>query len=156
VNLGPARGMSPKYLSPEHLALAKFAVEEASKRGMKVWIADEGSYPSASRAARISAEYPQLTMQGIVADIRIAIAPGQTISIPAPPDTLGALVVDQRAGSAEPLALRDGRLQWTAPPGGRREIVLGAPRLPQFADAVHQPAPTGPIRRTAFTRSSIT
>ena len=124
VNLGPARGMSPKYLSPEHLALAKFAVEEASKRGMKVWIADEGSYPSGFAGGQISAEYPQLTMQGIVADIRIAIAPGQTISIPAPPDTLGALVVDQRAGSAEPLALRDGRLQWTAPPGGRREIVL--------------------------------
>lgn len=28
-----ARGINPKYLSPEHLALTKFAVEEASKRG---------------------------------------------------------------------------------------------------------------------------
>ena len=36
VNFGPARGMSPKYLSPEHLALIKFAVEEARKRGMRV------------------------------------------------------------------------------------------------------------------------
>src|SRR5450759_336702 len=35
VNLGPARGMTPKYLSPDHLALTKFAVEEARKRGMK-------------------------------------------------------------------------------------------------------------------------
>src|SRR6202050_2036704 len=39
VNFGPARGMTPKYLSPEHLALTKFAVEEAKKRGMKVWLA---------------------------------------------------------------------------------------------------------------------
>src|ERR1035441_2269602 len=44
VNLGPARGMTPRYLSPEHLALTKFAIEEARKRGMKVWLADEGSY----------------------------------------------------------------------------------------------------------------
>jgi hypothetical protein len=32
VNLGPARGMTPKYLSPDHLALTKFAIEEARKR----------------------------------------------------------------------------------------------------------------------------
>jgi len=123
-NLAPARGMTPKYFSPEHFALMKFAVEEASKRGMKVWLADEGSYPSGFAGGKISADYPQLTMQGVVADTRISVAPGQTISIPAPPDTLGALVVDQRAGSAEPFALRDGRIQWTAPPDGRRELLL--------------------------------
>ena len=124
VNLGPARGMTPKYLSPEHLALVKFAVEEASKRGMKVWLADEGSYPSGFAGGKISADYPQLTMQGIVADVRISVAPGQTISMPAPPDTLGALAVDSRAGTAEPLALHNGRIEWTAPPDGRREILL--------------------------------
>jgi len=43
VNLAPARGMAPKYFSSEHFALMKFAVEEARKRGMKVWLADEGS-----------------------------------------------------------------------------------------------------------------
>jgi hypothetical protein len=142
VNFGPARGMNPKYLSPEHLALTKFAVEEAAKRGMKVWLADEGSYPSGFAGGKISAEYPQLTMQGIVADMRISVAPGQTISMPAPPDTLGALIVAPEArpgsrptpeGSGPPpgsppgpelLPLRDGRIQWTAPPDGRREVVL--------------------------------
>lgn len=54
VNLGPARGMNPKYLSPEHLALTKFAVEEASKRDMKVWLTDEGSYPSGFAGGKIS------------------------------------------------------------------------------------------------------
>src|SRR5579875_1257812 len=34
VNLGPARGVDPKYLSPEYLTLIKFAVKEAAKRGM--------------------------------------------------------------------------------------------------------------------------
>jgi hypothetical protein len=125
VNLGPARGMTPKYLSPEHLALIKFAVEEARKRGMKVWLADEGSYPSGFAGGKISEEYPQLTMQGIVADTRISVAPGQTISLPAPPDTLGALTLTQprpapgtqpQDGTAEVLPIRGGQIKWTAPP----------------------------------------
>ncbi len=136
VNFGPARGMRPEYLSPEHLALTKFAVEEAARRGMKVWLADEGSYPSGFAGGRISEEYPQLCMQGIVADIRISVAPGQTISMAAPEDTLAAMIVSPAAGSggrgaanaggatSEALALQDGRIRWTAPPEGRHEIVL--------------------------------
>jgi len=124
VNLGPARGMNPKYLSPEHLALTKFAVEEASKRGMKVWLADEGSYPSGFAGGKISTDYPQLCMQGIVADTRISVAPGQTISMPVPPDILGALVASPAAGISEPLNIRNGEIKWTAPPEGRWEIVL--------------------------------
>jgi hypothetical protein len=133
VNLGPARGMTPKYLSPEHLALTKFAIEEARKRGMKVWLADEGSYPSGFAGGKISEEYPQLTMQGIVADTRIAVAPGQTISLPVPPDTLGALTLTQartpanaeaQPATAEVLPVGGGRIKWTAPPDGRSEVLL--------------------------------
>jgi hypothetical protein len=133
VNLGPARGMTPKYLSPEHLALTKFAIEEARKRGMKVWLADEGSYPSGFAGGRISEEYPQLAMQGIVADTRIGVAPGQTISLPVPPDTLGALTLTQARAAAntqpqpavaEVLPIRGSQIKWTAPPEGRSEVLL--------------------------------
>ena len=91
VNFRPARGMTPKYLSLEHLALMKFAVEEAKKRGMKVWLADEGSYPSGFAGGKISEKYPQLAMQGIVADVRVSIAPGQTIAMPVQVVTLAAM-----------------------------------------------------------------
>ena len=124
VNLGPARGMTPKYLSPEHLALTKFAIEEARKRGMKVWLADEGSYPSGFAGGKISEDYPQLTMQGIVADTRISVAPGQTISLPVPPDTLGALTLSPQTGIADVLPIRGGQIKWTAPPEGRWEVLL--------------------------------
>src|ERR1017187_6956553 len=119
VNLAPARGMTPKYLSPEHLALMKFAVEEARKRGMKVWLADEGSYPSGFAGGKISEEYPQLTMQGIVADTHISVAPGQTISLPALPDTLGALTITQA------------RVAANTPP---QPAVAGGPPLPRGPD----------------------
>ena len=135
VNLGPARGMTPKYLSPEHLALIKFAVEEARKRNMKIWLADEGSYPSGFAGGKISEEYPQLTMQGIVADTHICVAPGQTISFPALPDTLGALAryaaqdpprraAPAGAGAATVLPIAGGQIKWTAPPEGRSEVIL--------------------------------
>jgi len=133
VNLGPARGMTPKYLSPEHLALIKFAVEEARKRGMKVWLADEGSYPSGFAGGKISEQYPQLTMQGIVADTRIFVAPGQTVSFPALPDTLGALTITQprtppgtqpQPATAAVVPIQGGQIKWTAPPEGRSEVIL--------------------------------
>ncbi len=124
VNLGPARGMTPKYLSPEHLALTKFAVQEAAKRGMKIWLADEGSYPSGFAGGKINEDYPQLAMQGLVADLHISVAPGQTISMAVPQDTLGALTVSSESGSSATIAIDNGRIKWTAPPSGRWEIEL--------------------------------
>jgi len=54
VNLSPGRG-APKYLSPEHMEQVKFTVQEAAKRGMRLWIQDESDIPAASPAA-ISAD----------------------------------------------------------------------------------------------------
>ena len=44
-NLAPGNG-PPKYLSAEHMDQVKFVVQEAAKRGMKLWIQDESDYPS--------------------------------------------------------------------------------------------------------------
>ena len=99
VNVSPGRGV-PWYLTPEHMDQMKFVVQEAKKRGMKIWIQDESDYPSGFAGGKISEEYPQLAMQGIVADTRIGVAPGQTIALPAPPDTLGALTLTQARAAA--------------------------------------------------------
>ncbi|MDP9170642.1 MAG: hypothetical protein M3N54_08500 [Acidobacteriota bacterium] len=115
VNFGPSQKMNPKYLSPEHIALTKFAVEEAAKRGMKVWLADEGSYPSGFAGGKIGTDYPQLTMQGIDADIRINVMPGQTLTMPTPPDTLGALMVHPQTGATALVPIDPKQIKWTAP-----------------------------------------
>ena len=98
VNMSPGRG-EPKYLSPEHMAQVKFVVQEAAKRGMKLWIQDEYDYPSGFAGGKISEQYPELTMQGLDADIRISVMPGQTLTMPTPPDTLGALAVFAQTGA---------------------------------------------------------
>jgi hypothetical protein len=115
VNMSPGRGGTKYYLSPEHMSLVKFAVEQAAKRGMKLWFQDESDYPSGFAGGRISEEYPQLTMQGIDADIRINVMPGQTLKMPVPPDTLGALAIFAQTGTVEVVKLDSGGISWRAP-----------------------------------------
>ena len=119
VNIGWGSRPKPKYLSPEQLALAKFAVEEAKKRGMKVWLQDEGNYPSGLAGGLIDIEYPRLRMQAIVADIRVSVAAGQTIAMPLPPGTLGAFSVKGSDQSTALIPLPAGdQFEWTAPSEG--------------------------------------
>jgi len=114
VNLSPGRG-APAYLSPEHMSLVKFAVQEARKRGMKLWLQDESDYPSGFAGGKISRQYPQLTMQGLDADVRIRVMAGQTVAIPTPPGTLGVLIVNPVTEAGEVLPVRSGQIKWTAP-----------------------------------------
>ena len=96
-----SRGVQPKYLSPEYMDLVKFVVEECKKRGMKVWIEGDCGYPDGFACGLISEEYPQLGMQGIVADAHCTIAAGQTLDIPLPPDTLGIVARPRPAAELE-------------------------------------------------------
>ena len=119
-------GRQPKYLSPEYLELFKFAVDECKKHGLKIWIDGDDGYPDGFAGGMISRDYPQLGMQGIIADARYTLAPGQSLNIPLPADTLGILA-NPRAGTAAPVAEPatppgatlplpvDGQFRWTAP-----------------------------------------
>jgi len=118
VNMSPGRG-EPKYLSPEHMDEVKFVVQEAARRGMKLWLQDESDYPSGFAGGLIGKQYPQLTMQGIVADVRISVTAGQTLSFPVPPGTLGAFWESGLDHSTGVIPLpRDGQFTWTAPNTG--------------------------------------
>jgi alpha-L-rhamnosidase len=114
VNVSPGRG-EPGYLSPEHMSQMKFVVQEAARRGMKLWIQDEYDYPSGFAGGKISEQYPQLTMQGLDADIRISVMPGQTLTMPTPPDTLGALAVFASAGAVQVVPIGANAINWRAP-----------------------------------------
>jgi len=122
-NISVARGGNPAYLSPEYVALMKFAVGEAARRNIKLWFADEASYPSGFAGGLIGKQYPQLGMQGIVADIRVGVVPGQTLEMPVPADTVGIMALKTSpgqglqgvAGIEIPASLR---LKWTVPAEG--------------------------------------
>ncbi len=95
-------GRSPKYLSPEYLDLFKVAVDELKKHGMKMWIDGDDGYPDGFAGGLISERYPQLGMQGIIADAHYTVAGGQTLTIPLPVDTLGILANPRPAAAAPP------------------------------------------------------
>ena len=122
INHSPGRG-EPKYLSAEHMDQVKFIVQEAAKRGMKVWLQDEDDYPSGFAGGNISKLHPELGMQGIVSDIRIHVVPGQTLTLPAPADTLAIFATktspDQKTQEIVPIAVpADGQLKWIVPNQG--------------------------------------
>lgn len=127
-----SRGLLPKYFTPEYFDLVKVVVQECKKLGMKVWIEGDAGYPDGFAGGMISRDYPDLGMQGIVADARYTVAAGQTIKIPLPPNTLGILAnqrVSPRSTAPTPqnevIPVPDnGQFQWTAPNQGMWEVTF--------------------------------
>jgi hypothetical protein len=143
--------VQPKYLSPEYMDLVKTVVQECKKRGMKVWIEGDCGYPDGFAGGLISRDYPQLGMQGILADARCTVAAGQTLDIPLPIDTLGILAyprpeaaapaADAPAPAIKQLPLpTDGNFKYTAPRGGAGELTVQLPNADvRYSVAVGEP-----------------
>lgn len=117
VMLEAGYGMSAPYLSPGWFELVRLAVHHARRRGMRVWIEDEGKYPSGFAGGKFTAERPDLRMQALVVAEKVPVAPGQTLSRKLPPQTLGAIAVNLADNSTRPLDAPSGELRWTAPEG---------------------------------------
>ena len=157
VNLSPGRG-APKYLSPEHMEQVKFTVQEAAKRGMRLWIQDESDYPSGFAGGNISRQVPDLGMQGIVADVRVHVVPGQTLTMPAPSDTLAIFATksstDRKIQGVIPIPVpENGQLKWTVPAEGS---TPNEPRLTwevTFVRHIYVSSPTRNFNREDGTRA---
>jgi hypothetical protein len=156
-----SRGLLPKYFTTEYLDLVKTVVQECKKLGMKVWIEGDAGYPDGFAGGMISRDYPNLGMQGIVADARYTVAAGQTLKIPLPPYTLGILAnprVSPRGAAAgnrpptvnSPVPVpststtilplpSDDQFQWTAPNQGMWEVT--------FVRHVYRSSPTRFVNR---------
>lgn len=64
----PGYNMPYPYLSDGWFQSVKNAVDEAKSHNMKVWIIDEGKYPSGFAGGKFSAERPDLRMQTLIHD----------------------------------------------------------------------------------------
>ena len=157
VNVSPGRGI-PAYLSPDHMAQMKFIVQEAKKRGMKIWLQDESDYPSGFAGGKIRQLYPQLGMQGILADIHVRVAPGQTLTMPVPSDTLGIMATetarDQTLHNVVPIPVpADGQLKWTVPNEGSTPNEPGYSWEVVFVRHIYVSSPTRNFNREDGTRA---
>jgi hypothetical protein len=118
-------GMSAKYLSPEWFSLVKLAVYEAKQRGMRVWIEDEGKYPSGFAGGKFSNERPDLKMQGLVVTERINPGAGEKITRKLPYYTLSAVAYNNEDKSDKIIDISSGELNWVVPEGSWQIFLAG-------------------------------
>lgn len=60
--------MGTEYLSEQWFKNVKLMAEAVQRRGMRMWIIDEGKYPSGMAGGKFSKERPDLCMQALVPD----------------------------------------------------------------------------------------
>jgi hypothetical protein len=118
-------GMTTKYLSPEWFTMVKSAVEEAKKRDMRVWIEDEGKYPSGFAGGKFSSERPDLKMQGLVVTEKMDTKAGETISKALPYYALSAAAYNETDKTSRILDVSSGELSWQVPDGNWKIFIAG-------------------------------
>ena len=116
-------GMARRYLSEEYFELVRVAVAEAKKRDMRLWIMDDGDYPSGMAGGKITVERPDLGMQVLAEPERIAVDGGARFERKVGPDFICAAAVNTTDRTARVLEPAGGKIEWTAPQG-RWEIIL--------------------------------
>jgi len=73
--------MEPDYLTDEYLEIYRYMVQEAHRLGMKVWLYDEGGWPSGMAAGRIAKENPAFAQQSLERQ-ELTPVKGETVLIP--------------------------------------------------------------------------
>ncbi len=124
VTLEPGYGMNSLYLSEGWFESVKLAVELAKERDMRVWLVDEGKYPSGFAGGKFSAERPDLRMQALVVADRVKLDPGESVLRELSPETVGAVAVNANDDRSQVLSIESGKLQWTAPEGETCRVFL--------------------------------
>lgn len=124
VTIEAGYGMKAPYLSPGWFEMVRVAVEEAKRRGMRVWIIDEGKYPSGFAGGKFSSERTDLRMQALVVTERVALSSGETITRKLRAETVGAIAVNLADESSRVIDVRAGQLRWTAPEGKWEVLVV--------------------------------
>ncbi len=71
--------LQPEYLSEEYLAILDDLVVEMRRRGMKLWLYDEGGWPSGGNCGRIVREHPAWARQTLA---KRGVAPGELEGVP--------------------------------------------------------------------------
>jgi hypothetical protein len=133
-------GMTAKYLSPEWFSLVKVAVDEAKIRNMRVWIEDEGKYPSGFAGGKFSNERPDLKMQGLVVTEKIDPKSGETVSRKLPYYSLSAVAFNTDDKISKIIDVSSGELNWKVPEGNWRIYLAGYQFRSSVTRSVNNPS----------------
>jgi hypothetical protein len=112
------------YLTEGWFKLVRFAVDQAKVRGMRVWIIDEGKYPSGFAGGKFSQERPDLRMQGLGVAERVDCTNGEQISRDLPKQTVGVLAINNENGENLTLDIKKSKITWTVPAEGKWQLYI--------------------------------
>ncbi|MFA9477944.1 glycosyl hydrolase [Phycisphaerales bacterium AB-hyl4] len=131
-------GMNQRYLSEDYFALFVFAVEQAKKLGMRVWIYDDWSWPSGLAGGIINEVHPEYLMTACRMYRYDVSADGPRELVQRLP--LGRVVraEAERVSDGKRIDLDtycdDTSLRWTAPSGAWRVYVAVVTKLQKILD----------------------
>ncbi|HVU36658.1 MAG TPA: glycosyl hydrolase [Opitutaceae bacterium] len=120
----PATGMTHPYLSPEYFDLVRTAVEAAKARDMRLWIMDDGDYPSGLAGGKFTADRPDLRMKALSRPEHTTVAGGASFILETNPMFICAVATRATDGARQMLEPTGGRIAWTAPAGGPWDVAI--------------------------------
>jgi len=130
--------MLEHYLTPGYFKLMKYAVEQAQKRDMRVWIIDEGKYPTGFAGGLFSRKRPDLRMQVVRVVNHINVKAGQSIERNLSSNIVSAEAVNRGGYDSRVVPIQSGEIKWIAPKGQGNWTIL-------LAGHVFQTSPTRSI-----------
>ncbi|MGF7400580.1 glycosyl hydrolase [Thermoanaerobacterium thermosaccharolyticum] len=139
VLIGAGYGVVPTYLTHEWFKKIQFAINEAKKRDLRIWIADEGSYPSGFAGGEFTRKHQELCMKALVLDEKIKVKEGTKIIRALKSNTIGALAVENETNQAILLDTGNGKLDWIAPKGYWEVIIVKWEYVTSPTRYVHHP-----------------
>lgn len=129
-----------EYLSDDWFKAIRTAVKEAKKRDLKVWIIDEGKYPSGFAGGKFSKERPDLRMKALVVMDRMEVKAGENlVDAPAGDKVLSAVAVSRSGLPNRCVPVKDGKYSFSAGNGDWEILLVGPDYRTGQTRAVNNP-----------------
>jgi len=119
----PNRGGVAPYLAPGYFDTIKTAVQEAKERDMRIWVDDDGGYPSGFAGGKFTLERPDLRMKALATAEQVPVAAGEKFSRQLDETAICALAYNRDTNAWQTLAATNGLVNWT-PPAGNWTVVV--------------------------------
>lgn len=117
VTIEPGYNMNNPYLSDGWFEDVRAAVKLAKNRNMKVYLVDEGKYPSGFAGGKIASETPELCMKILSPDSVFKVKGGEKISLRLSDDIVSVAAYNKADSKTRKLDITNGVLNWEVPDG---------------------------------------
>ena len=129
-----------EYLSDAWFEAIRTGVKEAKARGLKVWIIDEGKYPSGFAGGKFTRERPDLRMKAVVPVDTLHVGRGEVLrDFPVTPKAVSAVAVSRSGAPNRTVEIRNGRISFEAGAGAWDILLAGTDYRTGQTRAVNNP-----------------